>query len=106
MTKCHRTKSILKKHRYLREVQVGLRQRLGLLVKRIDERAVALDFLLDLPLFASQCLGGELVVTHLLTGHLSKGFHSPRLHVIGVCLELVQGHCFFKALLSELSCLD
>lgn len=87
-------------------MQVGLWQRLGLFVQGVDEWAVALDLLVYLPLLASQSLRGELVVADLLAGHLSEGLRDPRLHVVGVCLELVQGHGLLETLLSQLGGLD
>lgn len=71
----------------------------------VDAGAVTLDLLLDLPLLAGNGCGGELIVAHLLTGHLSKCLHDPYLHVISICLKLLQGHSFLEALLSKLGCL-
>lgn len=87
-------------------VQVGLWQCLGLFVQRVDEWAMALDLLVYLSLLASQSLRGELVVADLLAGHLPERLQDPRLHVVGVCLELVQGHGLFETLFSQLGGLD
>lgn len=74
-------------------------------MQSVDERAVALDLLIYFSLFASKCLGGELIVSQLWTGQLSESLHNPGLHVISISLKLVQGHRFLEALLSELGCL-
>lgn len=83
-------------------MKIGLWQCLDLLMQGVDKGAVALDLLLYLPLLASQSLGRELVMTHLLTRHLSERLRDPRLHVISICLELMQGHRVLEPLLSEL----